>query len=142
MNFNRDQGQDEPEINVISLIDVILVLLIFFMATATFEHQSRLKLSLPEASKQTSEPDRGESLVVQVSEDGRYFVGNSEVLNSGIETLKQAIAATAGVDRKQPVVLRADARTPHQSVITAMDAIAQLGFTNLSIATIQPKTTP
>lgn len=137
MKFTDDAAQDEPEINVISLIDVILVLLIFFMATATFEQQSRLKVDLPQASKTVTEKDQGESLVVQINAEGRFFVGNSEVINEQLETLKAAIAASAGDKRDQRVVLRADGRTPHQSVITAMDALSQLGFSNLSIATVK-----
>lgn len=139
MKFFDSAGADDPEINVISLIDVILVLLIFFMATATFEQQSRIKLNLPEASDKVSEKDQGQSLVIQVSEDGRYFVGNSEVLNQGIDTLKAAIEQSAKADRKQRVIIRADAKTPHQSVVMAMDAVAQLGFVNLSIATVRAK---
>lgn len=137
MKFTDNAAQDEPEINLISLIDVILVLLIFFMATATFEQQSRLKVNLPQASKTVTEKDQGESLLVQINAEGRFFVGNSEVVNEQLETLKAAIAATAGDRRDQRVVLRADGRTPHQSVITAMDALSQLGFSNLSIATIK-----
>lgn len=137
MKFTDDTALDEPEINVISLIDVILVLLIFFMATATFEQQSRLKVNLPQASKTVTEKDQGESLLVQINAEGRFFVGNSEVINEQLETLKAAIAATAGDKRDQRVVLRADGRTPHQSVITAMDALSQLGFSNLSIATVK-----
>lgn len=140
MKFTDDAAQDEPEINVISLIDVILVLLIFFMATATFEQQSRLKVDLPQASKTVIEKDQGESLVVQINAEGRFFVGNSEVINEQLETLKAAIAASAGDKRDQRVVLRADGRTPHQSVITAMDALSQLGFSNLSIATVKRET--
>ena len=137
MKFTDDNGLDEPEINVISLIDVILVLLIFFMATATFEQQSRLKVNLPQASANSTEKDTGASLLVQINAEGRFFVGNSEVVNESLDTLKAAIAATAGDKRDQRVILRADGRTPHQSVITAMDALSQLGFVNLSIATVK-----
>lgn len=137
MKFTDNQAQDEPEINVISLIDVILVLLIFFMATATFENQSRLKVELPKASAETTQKDAGESLLIQVSEGGRFFVGNTEVINENIDTLKAAILLAAGNKRDQRVLLRADGRTPHQSVITAMDALGQLGFKNLSIATVR-----
>ncbi len=142
MKFFDSGAADDPEINVISLIDVILVLLIFFMATATFEQQSRIKLNLPEASDKVSEKDQGQSLVIQVSEDGRFFVGNSEVLNQGLDTLKAAIEQSANADRKQRVIIRADAKTPHQSVVMAMDAVAQLGFVNLSIATVRAKAGP
>jgi biopolymer transport protein ExbD len=142
MKFFDSGAVDDPEINVISLIDVILVLLIFFMATATFEQQSRIKLNLPEASDKVSEKDQGQSLVIQVSEDGRFFVGNSEVLNQGLDTLKAAIEQSTNADRKQRVIIRADAKTPHQSVVMAMDAVAQLGFVNLSIATVRAKAGP
>jgi len=142
MKFFDSSGADDPEINLISLIDVILVLLIFFMATATFEQQSRIKLNLPEASDKISEKDQGQSLVIQVSEDGRFFVDNSEVLNQGIDTLKAAIEQSANADREQRIIIRADAKTPHQSVVMAMDAVAQLGFINLSIATVRTKASP
>jgi len=142
MKFFDSGAADEPEINIISFIDVILVLLIFFMATATFEQQSRIKLNLPEASDKVSEKDQGQSLMIQVSEDGRFFVGNNEVLNQGIDTLKAAIEQSANADRKQRVIIRADAKTPHQSVVMAMDAVAQLGFVNLSIATVRTKASP
>ncbi len=137
MKFTDEGGGDDIEINVISLIDVILVLLIFFMATATFENQSRLKVNLPKASPNTTQKDSSPSLVVQINAEGRYFVGTNEVLNENIETLKTAISQTAGESREQRVILRADARTPHQSVVRAMDALAQLGFVNLSIATVK-----
>lgn len=130
---------DEADITVIPLIDVILVLLIFFMATATFDQTARLKVDLPEASSQERIDNSG-GLVIQIDAEGRYFVNASEVLNTRIDTLKQAIEAQAGSDREQAVVIRADARSPHQSVVTAMDALGQLGFAHLSIATIRSDT--
>lgn len=129
---------DEPEITMIPLIDVILVLLIFFMATATFDQNSRIKVQLPEASSEEA-ANVIQPLTVQIDAEGRYFVNNSEVLNSRIDTLKQAIQQIGGDPEKQSVVLRADARTEHQSVVTAMDALAQLGYRNLSIATVRSK---
>lgn len=129
---------DEPEITMIPLIDVILVLLIFFMATATFDQNSRIKVQLPEATS-TENADVVQPLTVQIDAEGRYFVNNSEVLNSRIDTLKQAIQQLGGDPEKQAVVLRADARSEHQSVVTAMDALAQLGYRNLSIATVRSK---
>lgn len=137
MRFTTEGNDDSPEINVISLIDVILVLLIFFMATATFEQQSRLKLNLPQASAEQTSADRQNALVVQVSEDGRYFVDGREVNAAGAEGLKSALAEAGGDRLEQRVVLRADARTPHQSVVTALDALGQAGFVNISIATVR-----
>ena len=74
-----------------------------------------------------------------IDRDGHYFIDNSEVLNPGLDSLKEAISRAAGDDREQPVMLRADALTPHQAVVTAMDALGELGFTRLSIATTQPQ---
>src|SRR5690606_29735051 len=82
MKFTRDEADDNPEINIISLIDVILVLLIFFMATATFEQQAQLKLNLPQAADTQIQTDRSAALTVQVAEDGRYFVSSNEVNGS------------------------------------------------------------
>lgn len=140
MKFGSVEG-DEAEITVIPLIDVILVLLIFFMATATFDQNSRIKVQLPEASSE-AKADSGQPLIVQIDAEGRYFVNNSEVVNSRIETLKAALTQLGGDPAKQPVVLRADARTQHQSVVTAMDALAQVGYRNLSIATVRGSETP
>lgn len=137
MKFTDGLGHDEPDINVIPLIDVILVLLIFFMASATFEDRSRIRVQLPEASPEEISRDPGPILTVQIDEQGRYFVNTVEVLNTRIETLKQVLVLEAGDDRDQRVIIRADARTPHQAVVTAMDALGQLGFTRLSIATVQ-----
>lgn len=136
MKFTQDI-HDEPEINVIPLIDVILVLLIFFMATATFDQQTRMKLSLPQASDDQVQTDRHEALVIQISADGRFYVASNEVLNARVETLKAALQRSAGDDRTQGVIVRADARAEHQLVVTALDALGQLGFERISIATVR-----
>jgi biopolymer transport protein ExbD len=131
-------NDSDPEINLTSLIDVIFVLIIFFVATTTFNQRSALKLQLPTAQA-TAKQDPGEPLNVLVDAEGRFFIGENEVLKSDVGSLKEAIVAVAGQDRSMPVVLRADARTPHQFVITAMDALGQLGFVKLSIATTPEK---
>jgi len=128
------ESRDDFEINVISLIDVMLTLLMFFVVTATFEQKALMKVALPQASAVPSST-RDESLTVLIDKDGHFFVGPNEVLNPAVDTLKEAIARAAGEDRTRPVTLRADGRTPHQSVITAMDALGQLGFSRLTIAT-------
>jgi len=126
--------RDDFEINVIPLIDVMLTLLMFFVVTATFEQKALMKVVLPQASAQATS-SRDEALTVLIDKDGHFFVGPNEVLNPGIDTLKAAIASAAGEDRNRQVTVRADGRTPHQSVITAMDALGQLGFSRLTIAT-------
>jgi len=77
--------------------------------------------------------------VIMIDSSSRYFVDNNEVLNPALDTLKEAIARIAGENRERQVILRADAMTPHQAVVTAMDALGQLGFVHLSIATIRAK---
>jgi len=119
MRIGNDRSQDEPHIDLVPLIDVILVLIIFFVVTTTFDARSTLQVQLPTASQQqTNEPPR--SLSVLINADGRYFVNDQEVLRS---------------DGEQTVLLRADARTPYQAVVTAQDALGQLGFRRIAIAT-------
>jgi biopolymer transport protein ExbD len=130
--------QDDFEINVISLIDVLLTLLMFFVMTTTFVQHSAMKVTLPEASETTTDAQR-DALIVMIDSNSHYFVDNNEVLNPALDTLKDAIARVAGDNRDRQVILRADAATPHQSVVTAMDALGQLGFTRLSIATTRAK---
>ena len=134
MRIGNDRRNEDVEINVISLIDVLLTLLMFFVLTTTFVQHSRLQVTLPKASAQDRDV-QAPVLTVMVDRDGHYFVGSDEVLGAGIEPLKQAIARVAGDDRDHPVTIRADAMTAHQNVVMAMDALGQLGFTKLSIAT-------
>ncbi|MDH5824356.1 biopolymer transporter ExbD [Luteimonas sp. RD2P54] len=141
MRIRDRRAEDEPEINLVPLIDVILVLIIFFVITTTFDARSVLKLELPRAdADQTEQQTR--SLSVLVNADGRYFVDDREALRTDVESLKRTIAEVAGDDRKRPVLLRADARTPHQAVVTAMDALGQLGFRQISIATAPQGSAP
>lgn len=140
MRLSTRRNDEEPELNLIPLIDVIFVLIIFFVATTTFNQRSTMKLQLPTAQA-IAKAESGEPLNVIVDAEGHYFIGENEVLKSDVGSLKEAILAVAGQDRSMPVILRADARTPHQSVITAMDALGQLGFVKLSIATTPEKKT-
>ena len=134
MRIRDHRAFDEPDINLVPLIDVILVLIIFFVVTTTFDARSMLKLELPQATGEPATSDT-RALVVLVNADGRYFVQDREVLRTDIASLRAVIVEVAGDDRERPVLLRADARTPHQAVVTALDAVGQLGFTRVSIAT-------
>ena len=134
MRIRDHRAFDEPDINLVPLIDVILVLIIFFVVTTTFDARSMLKLELPQATGEPATSDT-RALVVLVNADGRYFVQDREVLRTDIASLRAVIVEVAGDDRERPVILRADARTPHQSVVTALDAVGQLGVTRVSIAT-------
>ena len=136
MRIASARREDDFEINVISLIDVLLTLLMFFVLTTTFVQHSRLQVTLPQAES-AEQSEQRDALNVLIDRDGRFFIDNNEVLNPGLDSLKDAISRFAGDDRTRPVTLRADAMTPHQAVVTAMDALAALGFTHLSIATTQ-----
>ena len=134
MRIRDHRKDDEPEINMIPLIDVVLCLIIFFVITTTFDARSVLKLELPRADGQPTEA-QSKALSLLVNADGRYFVGDREALRTDVESLKRTIAEVAGSDRDRTVLLRADARTRHQSVVTALDALGQLGFRHIAIAT-------
>ncbi|WP_350015516.1 biopolymer transporter ExbD [Rhodanobacter sp. IGA1.0] len=138
MRISNDRRGDDFEINVIPLIDVLLTLLMFFVLTSTFIQHSRMQVTLPQASTQDRDLNT-QVLTIMIDRDGRFFVGSDEVMGEGIEALKQTIARNAGDDRDRPVTIRADAMTPNQNVVTAMDALGQLGFTRLSIATTPTK---
>ena len=138
MRLARQDREDFFEINVISLIDVLLTLLMFFVLTTTFVQQANMRVSLPEASAQP-EANAPDTLVVGVDRQGRYFIGNSEVPGSGVDALKQALQREAGNRRDMPVLLRADGMTANQAVVSAMDALGQLGFSRLRIATTPSK---
>ncbi|MET0225134.1 MAG: biopolymer transporter ExbD [Dokdonella sp.] len=136
MRIASARREDDFEINVISLIDVLLTLLMFFVLTTTFVQNARMQVTLPQADS-AEQSEQRDALTVLIDRDGHYFIDNDEVLNPGLDSLKDAIARVAGEDRQRPVMLRADALTPHQAVVTAMDALGELGFTRLSIATTQ-----
>ena len=128
---------DEPEINLTSLIDVVFLLLIFFMVATTFERETQLNVELPEAS---GEAIAAEGTVVEVTIDaeGRYYVNQQEVVNTRIDTLTRAMQRAAGDHAQPKVILNADRKTPHEAVVRAMDAAGQLGYVHITIATAKP----
>lgn len=127
-------SEDEPDVNLTPLIDVVFLLLIFFMVSTTFEQQSRIQIELPEATADaTAQED--DTLEILVDAQGRYFIGDQQVINSELKTLKTAIRKAVGNRGELPVTIRADANTPHQAVIRVLDATSQLGLTHISLAT-------
>ena len=134
MRIRDRRAEDNPELNLVPLIDVILVLIIFFVITTTFDTRSVLKLELPQATGERSDAQDG-TLSLLINADGRYFVDDREALRTDVESLKRTIAEVAGDDRERTVLLRADARTPWQAVVTAYDALGQLGFKRIANAT-------
>jgi biopolymer transport protein ExbD len=131
----RPRHREDPEINLISLIDVLLVLLIFFMVSTTFQQEGRVKVQLPQAS-QIPQPRNGrEPVVVTITAEGSYRVNERTLINTSPDTLRAALLKEAGSERG-PLTIRADARTTHQAVVTAMDVAGKLGFAQLNIATV------
>lgn len=126
---------EEPTVDLTSLIDVVFLLLIFFMVSTTFERQALLKVDLPEASEVEDRAEAPEGLELVIDSEGRMYLNDQRLVDSRERTIRAALEEAAGDDRNQPLVLRADRLTPHHHVVTAMDVAAQLGFRNLSIAT-------
>lgn len=133
----KPRRSEEPEINLTSLIDVVLLLVVFFMLSSTFIEEGRVRIRLPEASSVPTERQRREPLVVTVTQEGSYRVNDRELINNSPDTLRAALIREAGEDRTMRVSVRADARATHQSVITAMDVLGRLGFAEISIATVK-----
>jgi biopolymer transport protein ExbD len=137
MNLRPRRALEEPEINVVSLIDVVLLLVVFFILSSRFTDEGRLRVHLPHASAVPTERVGSEPLTVSVTQAGGYLVNQHELINSSPETLRAALLKEAGANRSMPVTLRADARATHQSVITAMDVLGRLGFAEINVATVK-----
>ena len=138
MKFRR-QRRDELGINLTPLIDVVFLLLIFFMVTTTFSRNTNLLINLPEATGEMAEQE-AVSVEILIAENGNYSVNGRQLMNNQIETLMRTVTEVSGGDVNIPLIITADANTSHQSVVTAMDAVAQLGFSSLNIATREPDT--
>jgi biopolymer transport protein ExbD len=134
MNLQHRTNED-PTVDLTSLIDVVFLLLLFFMVSTTFERQALLKVDLPEASQVEERAEQPERLELVIDNEGRMYLNDQRLVDSDARTLRAAMEQAAGNDRTLPLVLRADRMTPHHHVVTAMDVAAQLGFANLSIAT-------
>ncbi len=134
MNLRRQLG-NEPEVNLTSLIDVVLLLLVFFMVSTSFVRQAQLKVRLPEASSAVEPAQMIPLLEIIITADGDFWLNDQQLINNDPKTLRMALARIAGKDRALPVTIRADARSTHQDVITAMDVVARLGFSQVNIAT-------
>lgn len=131
----RPRKRGDLLVDITPLIDVVFLLLIFFMVSTTFEKQAKLKIALPEATSQ-AQPQDTQSVVIAIDASGHYHINDRQLVNTQKETLKLALQKTLGDRKDTSLILRADARTPHQAVVNAMDVAAQLGLTRLSIATL------
>jgi biopolymer transport protein ExbD len=133
MNFHRRRSE-EPDINLIPFIDVLLVVLIFLMLTTTYSKFTELKITLPTASAQQLKTQPREILVA-VSADGRYSINRQLIEGASVEVLAQALNEAAGDDKSRPVIVSADAMAAHQTVINVMDAARRVGLSQLTFAT-------
>lgn len=136
MRLQRRRAE-EPEINLTSLIDVVFLLLIFFMVASTFERETQLSVELPEASGAPIEAE-GKVVEITIDAEGRYYVNQQEVVNTQLDTLMRAMHGAAGDNAQPKVILSADRKTPHEAVVRAMDAAGQLGYLHITIATAKP----
>ena len=133
----RPGSQPDPDINLTSLIDVVLLLLVFFMVTTSFVRESELTIRLPEVAESAdSVAEEGSVLEITVSATGRYFVNNRALVDTRAETLKAAIVKLVPELDVDNVTITADADASHQSVVTAMDVAGKLGFVKISISTV------
>lgn len=133
MNF-RPRSSDGVEINLAPLIDVVFILLIFFMVTTTFNRESELKINLPQASLK-AKPQEDLLLELIIDAAGAYYINGKAVVNSKPVTLAAALKKALAEQKNVSMTIRADARVAHQSVVTAMDSAAKLGITRIAIAT-------
>ncbi|MFZ4551672.1 MAG: ExbD/TolR family protein [Aquabacterium sp.] len=133
MNFRKRTQPEEPEINLIPFIDVLLVILIFLMLTTTYSRLTELKINLPTANAKSAD-SRPRELLVLITADGRYVVNQRLLEGRSVDVLAAALSRSAGAD-KTIVVISADAAATHQSVINVMDAARRVGLTQLTFAT-------
>ena len=131
----QHRTKEEPNVDMTSLIDVVFLLLLFFMVSTTFERQALMKVELPEASAVEDRAEIPEGLELVIDGEGRMYLNDQRLIDSEPRTIQAAMQQEAGENRDLPLILRADRQTPHHYVVTAMDVAAQLGFRNLSIAT-------
>jgi biopolymer transport protein ExbD len=130
----RKRQREDPEINMASLVDVVFLLLLFFMVSSTFEHITQLDIELPKA-KTGAKEEQQMPIDVVIDAQGHYYVNDRRLVNTQPETLKEAISRAMGDRKNPPFIIDADAMTPHQAVVAAMDAARQLGISHVSIGT-------
>ncbi|MCU7846036.1 MAG: biopolymer transporter ExbD [Candidatus Thiodiazotropha sp. (ex Monitilora ramsayi)] len=133
----RPHPRKTPEVDITPLIDVVFLLLIFFMVSTTFDREAQILVELPEATGEEAQHEQ-EELDITIDAAGVFFINQQEVINTEIETLKRAIQKAVGDNKDLPVIINADARTPHQAVMTAMDAASQLGLVRMTFSAHRP----
>ncbi|WP_455222492.1 ExbD/TolR family protein [Kaarinaea lacus] len=135
MNLQQERKED-LDVNITPLIDIVFLLLIFFMVSTTFERESEIDVTLPQAAIDAPQ-EQSEVIEIVISSQGEFYVNGKRVINKQVSTLKQALLKVANGREDPPIIISADAKATHQSVVTVMDAARQLGFVHLSFATSQ-----
>jgi biopolymer transport protein ExbD len=137
----RRQHREDIGVNLTPLIDVVFLLLIFFMVSTTFTRETQLSIDLPEAQGKPKEATE-QQIEILVDESGNYRVNGEALVDGSMRTLQAAIYKISAGDTTLPMTISADAQAAHQDVVQAMDAAGQMGFVHLSITTRQPASTP
>lgn len=127
----------ELSVNITPLIDVVFLLLIFFMVSTSFTRETQIEIELPKSSGNQLEL-KANLIEISIDAEGNFYVNKKPLINSQIETLKRAINKQSEGDNSLPLIISADAKAPYQSVVVAMDAAGQEGFSNLQMATRRP----
>ncbi len=133
MRFRTQTQEDETSVNLTPLIDVVFLLLIFFMVSTTFDSTSELKIELPEAS--ASSPVTQDKLIIMIDPQGFFYINSKRLNNQTSELLLLELHRLIGNKKDTPIVIQSDAKSPVQSLVTAMDIVGQMGLSHLSIAT-------
>ena len=126
----------QPEVNLTSLIDVVLLLLIFFMVSTSFVKQSQIAINLPEAESTVVVEETPQQIDIMITETGTYLVNNRELINNRPETIRNALRKVSAGNHDLPLTISADANARHQYVVTAMDVAGRLGFKQINLATV------
>jgi biopolymer transport protein ExbD len=134
MNFRRGRREDYPEINLIPFIDILLVIVIFLAVTTTYARFAELKINLPTSSAEQT-PSQPKQIEVAVAENGRYQIDNMAIGDASVEELAAALQKAAGSLSEPVVVINADARAAHQSVVNVMEAARRVGLSRITFAT-------
>ncbi len=134
MNFQRGKNHEELEINLVPLIDVLLVIIIFLIVSATFSRTSELQINLPTAEA-NSPQDKPLVITVEVDAAGHYVVNGNTVDSASVEGIASALTKAAGSGKEPTIVINADAKSTHQSVVNVMEAARQANYTHITFAT-------
>ncbi|MDO8906686.1 biopolymer transporter ExbD [Hydrogenophaga sp.] len=140
MNF-QTTSRDEPEINLIPFIDILLVVLIFLMLTTTYSKYTELQVNLPTADAESSR-DKPREVIVSISSDGRYAIDRQVLTETGVEALTRALSSAKPSEGDVVIVISADAAATHQSVINVMDAARRANLVQITFATQQSSSGP